>query len=124
TAAALFGGAFHAFAAAPSSLAQLVFFEKKIRPVLSDNCNEGHRAEAKKVKGGLLLDTAEGLLKGGDTGPAIVPGKPQKSLLIAVMKHADPGPDMAMPPKKDVLPEEVLADFTTWIKMGAPDPRD
>src|SRR5258708_4073813 len=124
TVAALLGGVFRVGAAAPSDLAQLDFFEKKIRPVLSESCYECHSATAKKVKGGLLLDTAEGLLKGGDTGPAIVPGKPDKSLLLVTMKHADPDPDLAMPPKKDVLPDAVLADFAEWIKMGAPDPRD
>ena len=124
TAAALLGGIFRAGAAAPSDLAQLDFFEKKIRPVLSEQCYECHSATSKKVKGGLLLDTAEGLAKGGDSGAAIVPGKPGKSLLLISMKHSDPDPDLAMPPKKDILPDEVLADFTQWIKMGAPDPRD
>jgi hypothetical protein len=124
TAAALLGGVFSVEAAVPSDLAQLDFFEKKIRPVLSEQCYECHSATSKKVKGGLLLDTAEGVLKGGDSGPAVVPGKPAKSLLLATMKHSDPDPDLAMPPKKDALPDEVLADFEQWIKMGAPDPRD
>jgi len=124
TVAVLLGGILRAGAAAPSDLQQLDFFEKKIRPVLADNCYECHSASARKTKGGLLLDTSEGLLAGGDSGPAIVPGKPDKSLLLLTMKHADPDPDMAMPPKKDILPDEVLADFAQWIKMGAPDPRD
>src|SRR4051812_22778863 len=122
--AVVLGGAVNAFAGAPSDLAQLDFFEKKIRPVLSNECYECHSASSKKVKGGLLLDTREGLLSGGDSGPAIVPGKPGKSLLLTTMKHEDPDEDLAMPPKKDILPEEVLADFEKWIKMGAPDPRD
>ncbi len=111
-------------AAAVSDLAQLDFFEKKIRPVLSKECYECHSADAKKLKGGLYLDTAESLLKGGDSGPAIVPGKPEKSLLLVTLRHEDKDPDMAMPPKKDRLSDEVLADFAQWIKMGAPDPRD
>jgi hypothetical protein len=115
---------YFAGAAAVSDLAQLDFFEKKIRPVLAKECYECHSAEAKKIKGGLYLDTAEGVLKGGDSGPAIVPGKPEKSLLLITMRHADKDPDMAMPPKKDILSDEVLADFEKWIKMGAPDPRD
>ena len=123
TAAAL-GGVFSASAAAPSDLAQLDFFEKKIRPVLAQECYECHSADAKKVKGGLLLDTREALLKGGDSGAAIVPGKPDKSLLLITMRHRDPDPDMAMPPKKDPLADQVLADFAEWIRMGAPDPRD
>ncbi len=113
-----------ASAAAPSDLAQLDFFEKKIRPVLVESCYECHSASAKKLKGGLYLDTAESLLKGGDSGPAIVPGKPEKSLLLITMRHEDKDPDMAMPPKKDKLSDAVLADFAQWIKMGAPDPRD
>ena len=115
---------YFAGAAAVSDLAQLDFFEKKIRPVLAKECYECHSADAKKIKGGLYLDTAEGLLKGGDSGPAIVRGKPDKSLLITTMRHEDKDPDMAMPPKKDKLSDEVLADFAQWIKMGAPDPRD
>ena len=114
---------FSAQAGAPSDLAQLDFFEKKIRPVLADSCYECHSAGAKKVKGGLLLDTREDLLKGGDSGPGIVAGNPKKSLILISMKHEDKDPDMAMPPKKDKLSDEVLADFEQWIKMGAPDPR-
>jgi len=124
TVAALLGGVFTADAALPSDLAQLDFFEKKIRPVLAKECYECHSASAKKVKGGLMVDTAEGLLTGGDSGPAIVPGKPAKSLLLSTMKHADADESLHMPPEKDMLPEEVLADFEKWIKMGAPDPRD
>ena len=115
---------YFAGAAAVSDLAQLDFFEKKIRPVLAQECYECHSADAKKLKGGLYLDTAESLLKGGDSGPAIIPGKPEKSLLLITMRHEDKDPDMAMPPKKDKLSAEVLADFEKWIKMGAPDPRD
>ena len=111
-------------AAAVSDLAQLDFFEKKIRPVLVESCYECHSVDAKKVKGGLYLDTADALLKGGDSGPAIVPRKPEKSLLLISMRHEDKDPDMAMPPKKDKLSDAVLADFEQWIKMGAPDPRD
>jgi cytochrome c553 len=111
-------------AAAVSDLAQLDFFEKKIRPVLVKECYECHSADANKLKGGLYLDTADGVLKGGDSGPSVVPGKPDKSLLLISMRHEDKDPDMAMPPKKDKLSAEVLADFEKWIKMGAPDPRD
>ncbi|MGB8168026.1 MAG: PSD1 and planctomycete cytochrome C domain-containing protein [Chthoniobacteraceae bacterium] len=124
TAVAWVGGALVASAAAPSDLVQLDFFEKKIRPVLAQECYECHSATAKKLKGGLLLDTADGLLTGGDSGPAIVPGKPDKSLLLSTMKHSDADADLHMPPKKDILPDQVLADFEQWIKMGAPDPRD
>ncbi len=81
-----------ATAAAPSDLAQLDFFEKKIRPVLVESCYECHSTSAKKLKGGLYLDTADGLLKGGDSGPGIIPGNPAKSLLITTIRHEDKVP--------------------------------
>jgi hypothetical protein len=63
------------------------FFEAKIRPVLVSQCYECHASESKKVKGGLLLDTREGLLRGGESGPALVPGKAAESMLVAALKH-------------------------------------
>ena len=112
----------HAAAAADLAPAQLQFFENRIRPVLADNCYKCHSAQAEKVKGGLLLDSRTGLLKGGDTGPAIVPGDPENSLLIKAVRYTDP--DLQMPPKGNRLPESVVADLVAWIKMGAPDPRE
>lgn len=99
---------------------QTNFFERKIRPVLAEKCYECHSAQAKKLKGGLKLDTKEAALRGGDNGPAVVPGKLDESLIIAALKWSDK--DMQMPPKKQ-LPANVIADFEQWIKMGAPDPR-
>jgi hypothetical protein len=99
---------------------QMAFFEKKIRPLLVSDCYKCHSAESEKIKGSLVVDTREGLLKGGDTGPAIVPGNPSKSLLIKAIKGDDK--DLQMPPKKKLAPE-VVADFEKWITMGAPDPR-
>ena len=93
------------------------FFEARIRPVLAEHCYECHSASAKKVKGGLLVDSREHLLTGGDTGPAIVPGKPDASLLVTAMAHRDK--DLAMPPKKDPLPAATVADFEKWIRNGA-----
>ncbi len=69
----------------------------------------------------MLLDTRDGLLKGGDTGPAIKPGDPEQSLLIKAVRYGDP--DLAMPPKNKKLAPEKIADLEAWIKMGAPDPR-
>jgi hypothetical protein len=116
-------GAHAAFAQAPSDLAQLDFFEKNIRPVLANSCYECHSQDSKSLKGGLLVDTREGLLQGGDSGPAIVPGSPEKSLLMTSIRHEHKDPDMAMPPKKEKLSAAVLANFEAWLKMGAPDPR-
>jgi len=99
----------------------LSFFEKKIRPVLVTECYDCHSTEkGKKVRGGLALDTREGVRTGGDTGPAIVVHNPARSLLIKALGHGDP--KLAMPPKKK-LDEAVVRDFEEWIRIGAPDPR-
>ena len=98
------------------------FFEQKIRPVLVDRCYSCHSANAaakKTLKGGLLLDTREALRKGGESGPAIIPGKPRESLLIAAIRHES----LEMPPKEK-LSAQVIADFEKWVQIGAPDPRD
>ena len=85
-----------AFAAAPSA-EQIDFFEKQVRPILVERCYECHSAE-KKMKGGLALDTREAMLKGGDTGAAVVAGDPEKSLLIEAVRYTNH--DLQMPPKK------------------------
>jgi cytochrome c553 len=104
----------------PITLEQTRFFESKIRPVLMTKCNQCHATGAEKIKGGLLVDTSEGLRKGGDTGPAVVPGDLEESLLIAAIRYRDEA--LQMPPKAK-LPVEVIADFEAWVMMGAPDPR-
>jgi hypothetical protein len=96
------------------------FFEKKVRPVLVEHCYRCHSGQSKSVKGGLRLDSRAGLLKGGDTGPALVPGKPERSLLLKALRYSDE--ELRMPPKGK-LPAAVLADFEKWIARGAPDPR-
>lgn len=103
---------------------QTNFFESKIRPVLADNCYKCHSQKAEKVKGGLMLDTREGIRTGGENGPAVVPGDLEKSLLIQAVRYTDP--DREMPPKAKggKLPDNVIADLEQWVKMGAPDPRD
>jgi len=100
---------------------QLAFFEKRIRPVLAEHCYKCHSAKAEKVKGSLYVDSKAGLLKGGSSGPSIVPGKPDKSPLIKAIKSTNE--DDMMPPKGDRLSPQVIADFEAWVKMGAPDPR-
>jgi hypothetical protein len=97
------------------------FFEKKIRPVLVRHCYPCHSAGANKHKGGLLLDTRAGLLKGGDSGPALLPGKPADSRLVRAVRYDDEA--LKMPPKGR-LPDAVIADLERWIKIGAPDPRE
>lgn len=95
------------------------FFEKKVRPLLAERCFECHSAD-KKVKGGLRLDWRDGWAKGGDTGPAIVPGHPEKSLLVESIHYANK--DLQMPPKQRLSAAEVEI-LEQWIQMGAPDPR-
>ena len=96
------------------------FFEKKIRPVLIEHCYRCHSAESKKLKGGLRLDTRRAIRRGGESGdPSVVPGEPEKSLLLAALRYED----LEMPPDRK-LPSRVIADFEKWIRMGAPDPRD
>ncbi len=99
--------------------AQLDFFEKKIRPVLVKHCYECHSEKSDELGGNLRVDLREGLIKGGETGTAVVPGQPDESLLISSLEYQD----YEMPPDGK-LPDEVIADFRRWVKMGAPDPRD
>jgi hypothetical protein len=94
------------------------FFEKKIRPVLVHNCYKCHSGDAAKAKGHFVLDTHDGLRKGGDTGEVISPRHPEKSLLIEAIKYEG----LEMPPDGQ-LPDEVIEDFEKWVEMGAPDPR-
>jgi hypothetical protein len=97
------------------------FFENKIRPILANNCYKCHSSQAAKLKGGLSLEYHETILKGGDSGPALVPGDPDKSLLIKAVRYGDP--DLQMPPKGNKLTDSQVADLVAWVKMGAPDPR-
>src|SRR5205807_3863286 len=103
-------------AAAQVSPEAAEFFEKSIRPVLVNNCIACHGP--KKQQAELRLDSKAGLLKGSDSGPVIVAGDPEKSLLIRAIRHTA---DVKMPPKSK-LPEKVIADLTAWVKMGAPWP--
>ena len=108
--------------AAPTITAgDLAFFETKIRPLLIDRCYQCHSKEADKVRGGLLLDSREALIHGGNTGSAVVPGKPNESLLIKAVRYADE--DLQMPPKGEKLSDQQIADLTEWVRRGAPDPR-
>ena len=110
-------------AASPASATAkdgLAFFEKKVRPLLIDKCYNCHSPEH-KVKGGLRVDTKEGLAVGGDSGPSVVPNNPDKSLLLRAVTYEDR--DLKMPPKQKLSPEDVDV-IRQWIAMGAPDPRE
>lgn len=108
----------------PGSAEQIAFFEKKIRPVLAEKCYKCHAENSEKIKGGFVLDTREGIRRGGDNGPGIVPGDLVKSLVIESLHYTNK--DMQMPPEKSggKLPDSVIADFEQWVRMGAPDPRE
>ena len=95
------------------------FFEAKVLPVLQKRCFECHSHE-NKIKGGLALDARSGWEQGGDSGPAIIPGNVEKSLLIKAVRYGDP--DYEMPPKGK-LPAEEIALLEAWVKQGAADPR-
>lgn len=103
--------------ARPRQSKETEFFESKIRPLLADNCFECHGP--KKQKGGLRLDSRPAILRGGESGPALVPGDSAKSLLIEAVSYTSS--DLEMPPKKKLGKRQVEA-LTTWIAMGAPWP--
>src|SRR5262245_38862815 len=98
---------------------QVEYFEKNIRPVLVEHCYECHSAQSEKLKGKLLLDSREAALKGGESGPAIVPGDPDASLIVQALRYEN----FEMPPKGK-LPAETIAKFENWVKQGAADPRE
>ena len=117
---------------APPSKEGLDFFEAKIRPVLVQSCYECHSEAKKKIKGKLRLDDYASMLKGGESGkPSIVPGDPDKSLMVFALTYEDKDTDthdaLLMPPPKNgkprKLPDKVIEDFRKWIKMGAPYPQ-
>jgi hypothetical protein len=108
-----------ALAADKPSPEAVEFFEARIRPVLTEKCLSCHGE--KKQSGGLRLDTKDAVLKGGDTGPALVAGKANESLIVKAIRHEG---ELKMPPKGGSLPANVIADFVKWIDTGAADPRD
>ena len=104
---------------------KLKFFEEKIRPLFVEKCYKCHSKEAaknNKLKGGFYIDFREGLMRGGEGGPAVIPGQPDKSMLMKTIRHEIP--EMQMPPKKAKLTEAQIADVEKWIKDGCVDPRN
>src|SRR5258705_3375220 len=112
-----------AFAASPRAATRgddgNEFFEKHVRPIFAQRCYECH-SSGKKVKGGLSLDTRDGLFKGGELGAVVVSGKPNESLLIKAVRYADE--DLQMPPKHRLDAKEV-ALLEKWVALGAPYPK-
>lgn len=94
------------------------FYLNKVLPIFAENCFRCHSAAEGKDKGGLTLDTKEAMIKGGDTGPAVVPGDVAKSLLVTAVAYTDP--DLQMPPKGEKLKPEQVETLKEWVKMGAP----
>ena len=107
-------------AATKFSAEDLEFFEKEVRPILVARCYECHSRDAKKVQGGFFVDSRAGALKGGDTGAAVVPGKPKESLLIDSINY---GETYQMPPKSK-MPAAEIATLTRWVERGAPWPME
>ena len=105
---------------APITTEQNTFFEQKIRPLLVERCYKCH-SDTAQLKGGLRLDSRAGWQKGGDTGIALVAGKPDASLLIKAVRYQDP--DLLMPPAGKLSDLEI-ARLEEWVRMGAPDPRE
>ncbi|NOY00501.1 MAG: DUF1549 domain-containing protein, partial [Verrucomicrobia bacterium] len=108
--------------AADNAMSGVIFFEKKIRPILVDNCYKCHSSDAELLKAEFLLDTRSGIRKGGVSGrDAVIPGDVVGSHLIEAIRYGNE--EFQMPPDGK-LPDSVIADFEAWIAMGAPDPRE
>lgn len=106
----------------PDDESNLRLFESRVRPLLAERCYQCHSVRSGKSEGALLLDSREGIRKGGDRGLAVVPGKPEESLLLEAISGSDP--DFVMPPKGDRVSKDLVRDVETWIRSGAHDPRD
>ena len=104
---------------APPDTQGTAFYERRIRPLLAKRCYQCHSGQADKPQGGLRLDGRMGWLRGGDSGPAVVPGDPEKSLLIRAVRYRGPGVQM---PPVGKLPEAEIAALIAWVRMGAPGP--
>jgi hypothetical protein len=102
----------------PPTREEAEYFEKKIRPILVKHCYECHSGDVEKAKSHFVLDTRDGLRKGGESGMVIVPGKPDDSRLIEAIKYEG----LEMPPREK-LPDELIDELARWVERGAPDPR-
>lgn len=96
---------------------QIEFFETRVRPLLAEHCFECHSSKAKKVQGGLKLDSRDAALKGGDSGVGIVPGEPDRSTVIDAVRWKS----IEMPPKGKLAPQQIET-LVKWVQLGAPWP--
>jgi hypothetical protein len=108
-------------AADPPEAGALRLFRERIAPILQAECYRCHSSKAEKLQAGLRLDSRAGMLAGGDSGPAVVPGECENSPLIHAIRHED---GLAMPPKKPKLSAQTIADFEQWVRAGAPVPSE
>jgi len=99
---------------------QLAFFESRIRPLLIAKCYACHSQDSDEVQGRLLVDSAPTLLRGGESGPAVVPGSPDRSLLLEAVRYSNTA--LQMPPDGKLTAAEIR-DLEEWVRIGAPDPR-
>lgn len=99
------------------SAKDIAFFESKIRPIFASRCVECHGAD--EQSGELRLDTVAGMFQGGTSGPPVVPGEPDQSLLVVAIRYTNP--ELQMPPDEKLTPQQVK-DLERWVKMGAPHP--
>ncbi|MCO6453810.1 MAG: hypothetical protein J5I93_00705, partial [Pirellulaceae bacterium] len=100
---------------------QTAYFRQRIEPVLTAHCYQCHSSGAETLEAGLRLDDPASLRRGGDSGPVLVPGEPDKSLLLQALRHEN---GLEMPPDQPRLPDSVIRDFRQWIAGGAFDPRE
>lgn len=100
----------------PTREAGVKFFETRIRPILADHCYRCHGPESGEGKAKLRVDAIESLLRGGVSGPALIRGEPDRSLLILAIRHDS---EVSMPPKQK-LPQADIDALTAWVEMGAP----
>ena len=95
------------------------YFEQYIRPVLSEHCYECHSAKASTLSGGLRLDTSDGWMRGGDSGPSVVAGRPDESLLMRALRYDE---DVSPMPPSSPLDAQMVSRIARWIKRGAVGP--
>jgi cytochrome c len=118
----LFARSLHAGQSALAAEASPEYYTQHVQPILQSNCYRCHAGL--NHRGGLQLDTREGLMHGGKDGAVIVPGHPEQSLLVALIRHEGPANDPKPMPPKSKLSDADIATITEWIRAGAAMPTD